>query len=180
MQIVKPTSVNPADYRAAIGHFVTGVTVVTSAGERGPTGMTVNSLTSVSLDPCQLLVCLKRASVTGRSIRESGKFAVCLLNDQQKDIAMRFAKPASERFEGIPHRLDGSGVPIIDGSLASIVCDVEAIHASGDHDIYIGMVRSCTSAGSDPLVFFKGSFDLVGAVQKQERIARSAGCRTGL
>ena len=169
MEGQKQSRVDPDDFRNAMGHFVTGVTIVTSAGHSGPTGMTVNSFTSVSLDPCQLLVCLKRNSSTGISIRESGYFAVCLLSKDQKDLAMKFSKPAAERFHDVSWFESDLGPPIIRGNIANLVCKLHTVHAAGDHDIFIGDVRSCVQAGFDPLVFFRGRFDLIdeGARSRQ-------------
>jgi 3-hydroxy-9,10-secoandrosta-1,3,5(10)-triene-9,17-dione monooxygenase reductase component len=148
--------IDPIAFRSAMGCFLTGVTIVTSAGAQGPTGMTVNSLTSVSLVPCQILVCLKLDSLTGASIRESGRFAVNLLANDQKDLAMRFARPAPNRFEGADYTLDEHGVPLLGGALAHLVCDLDCVHVSGDHDIFIGNVRACGHAAVEPLAFFKG------------------------
>jgi 3-hydroxy-9,10-secoandrosta-1,3,5(10)-triene-9,17-dione monooxygenase reductase component len=148
--------IDPLAFRSAMGCFLTGVTIVTSAGSEGLTGMTVNSLTSVSLNPCQLLICLKTGSVTGTSIRESGRFAVNLLASGQGDLAVRFARPAPDRFEGVGFSLDACGVPILAGALAHLVCELDCVHASGDHDIFIGNVRACTHSADQPLAFHKG------------------------
>lgn len=157
-------AIDPASFRSAMGCFLTGVTIVTSSGADGLTGMTVNSLTSVSLSPCQILVCLKTGSVTGASIRESGRFAVNLLASAQKDLAMRFARPAPDRFADVDYRLDENGAPLLSGALAWLVCDLDCVHASGDHDIFIGNVRACDHAPAEPLAFFKGRMcDFVAA-----------------
>jgi 3-hydroxy-9,10-secoandrosta-1,3,5(10)-triene-9,17-dione monooxygenase reductase component len=149
-------SVDPVSFRSAMGCFLTGVSIVTSAGASGLTGMTVNSLTSVSLSPCQILVCLKTGSVTGASIRESGRFAVNLLTRDQRQVAFRFAQPAHNRFEGVDYVLDESGIPLLNGSLAHLLCELACVHPSGDHDIFIGNVRSCHHAQAEPLAFYKG------------------------
>jgi 3-hydroxy-9,10-secoandrosta-1,3,5(10)-triene-9,17-dione monooxygenase reductase component len=148
--------IDPLEFRSAMGCFLTGVTVVTSAGREAPTGMTVNSLTSVSLVPCQVLVRLKAGSVTGASIRESGRFVVNLLAGDQKDLTMRFARPAPDRFEGVDYELQENGAPLLGGALARLICDLDCVHASGDHEIFIGNVRACDHAPAEPLAFFKG------------------------
>lgn len=150
-------AVEPTAFRSAMGHFVTGVTILTSAGQDGPTGMTVNSLTSVSLHPCQLLVCVKTPSLTGDALRQSRLFAINLLADNQKDLAMRFARPHADRFEGVPYDM-AEGAPLICGSLAHLVCAVDAIHASGDHEIVVGNVLHCQQFARGPLVFYRGGF----------------------
>jgi len=156
--------VDPAHFRATMGCFLTGVTIITSTGRSGPTGMTANSFTSVSLDPCQVLVCIKAKSATGASIRESGRFAVNLLAAGQSDLAWHFAKPADDRFAGIDYALDENGLPLMSGSLAHMICAVNHIHKSGDHDIFIGNVLSCGNGTAQPLAFLRGKMhDYVGA-----------------
>jgi 3-hydroxy-9,10-secoandrosta-1,3,5(10)-triene-9,17-dione monooxygenase reductase component len=150
-------TLDPSTFRAAMGHFLTGVTVVTSSSQNGMFGMTVNSLTSVSLEPCQILVCLKLSSATGQAIRESGRFAVNLLAHDQEHLARRFARPADDRFAEIDYELDSSGIPLLRGSLAHMVCDLDFVHPSGDHEIFIGNVRACQYTSTHPLAFFKGS-----------------------
>jgi flavin reductase (DIM6/NTAB) family NADH-FMN oxidoreductase RutF len=149
-------SLDPDTFRAAMGCFLTGVTIVTSVGGSGMTGLTANSFTSVSLDPCKVLVCIKSRSATGLTIRESAKFAVNFLSAGQGDLAWRFAKPCDDRFAGIDFACDKNGLPLLAGSLAHIVCALDCIHESGDHDIFIGDVLACSSASGKPLAFFRG------------------------
>lgn len=157
-------SVDPSHFRATMGCFLTGVTIITSAGRAGLTGLTANSFTSVSLDPCQVLVCIKAKSATGASMRESGHFAVNLLAAGQSDLAWRFAKPSDDRFAGVDYHLDDHGLPIIQGALAHMLCEVAQIHESGDHDIFIGNVLSCSNGTAQPLAFLRGKMhDYVGA-----------------
>lgn len=152
----KADAVDPAAFRATMGCFLTGVAIITSAGEAGPTGLTANSFTSVSLDPCQVLVCIKARSVTGAAIRWSGRFAVNLLAAGQADLAWRFARPAEDRFAGVDHRLDAHGSPLLTGAIATLGCALDHIHASGDHDIFIGNVLSCENGQAPPLAFLRG------------------------
>ncbi|MDB5644193.1 MAG: flavin reductase [Hyphomicrobiales bacterium] len=149
-------TVDSATFRAAMGCFLTGVTIVTSAGREGLTGLTANSFTSVSLDPCQILVCIKAKSVTGAAIRDCGRFAVNLLAAGQSDLAWRFAKPADDRFAGVAFTQNENGIPLLSGSLAHLVCELDRIHASGDHDILIGNVLACENTLVQPLAFFRG------------------------
>jgi len=149
-------AVDPAAFRATMGCFLTGVTIITSAGEAGPTGLTANSFTSVSLDPCQVLVCVKAKSVTGAAIRQSGRFAVNLLAAGQSDLAWRFARHTDDRFAGVDYRLDAHGLPLLLGAVATLGCALDHVHASGDHDVFIGNVLSCESGPAPPLAFFRG------------------------
>ena len=156
--------IDPTAFRTVMGCFLTGVTIVTSAGRDGMTGLTANSFTSVSMKPCQILVCIKSESATGASIRETGYFAVNLLAAGQDDLAWRFAKPSDDRFAGINYQLDEHGSPLLSGALAHLTCAVDRIHASGDHYIFIGNVLSCESGAAPPLAFLRGKMhDYVGA-----------------
>ena len=150
------TPIDPNTFRAAMGCFLTGVTIVTTVGRRGMAGLTANSFTSVSLDPCKILVCIKSQSATGITIRESLKFAVNFLSAGQGDLASRFAKPFDDRFAGVEYARDENGLPLLTGSLAHIVCALDRIYESGDHDIFIGDVLACASASGKPLAFFQG------------------------
>ena len=151
-----PAPIDPTSFRAAMGCFLTGVTIVTSVGEDGMTGLTANSFTSVSLDPCQILICIKSKSATGATIRESARFAVNFLSAGQGDLAWRFAKPSDNRFAGIDYALEDNGLPLLTGSLAHMVCALDRVHESGDHDIFIGNVLACASGSGRPLAFFRG------------------------
>ncbi|MFC0408815.1 flavin reductase family protein [Roseomonas elaeocarpi] len=146
-------------FRAAMGCFTTGVTIVTSCSTAGPVGMTANSLTSVSLDPSLLLVCLKKGGLTGEAIRAHRSFAINLLAEAQEDLAMRFARPSDNRFGGVEVDWDARGVPLIHGSAAHIVCDLHAVHDAGDHEIFLGqVVSSVHDKAIEPLVFRAGRF----------------------
>lgn len=155
------TTVDPHAYRAAIGHFATGVCVVTCDGPDGPAGLTTNAVTSLSLDPLLLLVCFDNTSRTLPVVRSAGRFAVNLLAADQAELAAVFAskRVASEKFEAVTHEI-AHGVPVLDGALAWIACDVREMLAGGDHTIGIGAVTHVGSredAGA-PLVFFRGAY----------------------
>ncbi len=158
VQVPKFLPAEPMGFRQAMSHFVTGVAVVTSHGADGPFGMTVNSLTSVSLDPCLLLICLKRASATGGIIRSRGSFVVNILGHEQTDIALRFSRPGQDRFKGIDVHYEEGDLPVLGGCLAHLICDLRTIHDGGDHDIVVGEVRAFIQDDGEPLMFGKGSF----------------------
>ena len=150
------SAVDPLLFRSAMGCFLTGVTIVTSADAKSLTGLTANSFTSVSVSPCQVLVCIKSSSMTGAIIRERGLFIVNLLASGQSDLAWRFAKPSDDRFAGLDFILDENGLPHLSGALAHFSCSVDRIHASGDHDVFIGNVHTCQSHAGEPLAFLRG------------------------
>lgn len=145
--------------RDAFGAFMTGVTIVTGADAAGaPVGLTANSFTSVSLDPPLLLVCLSGRSRSLPTIRGAGGFAVNILAENQRDLSNRFARPAENRFEGVPWRRGPVGAPVLDGVCGWFDCRLhDEIHA-GDHVILIGRVGGFGHPGGRPLGYARGDY----------------------
>jgi 3,4-dihydroxy-2-butanone 4-phosphate synthase len=148
--------------REVMGHFATGVSVVTARESGGaPVGTTANAISSVSLDPPLLLACLARSSETLAAIRGAGRFAVNVLTHEQRHHSDRFARKGdavrSHEVEFDDHDM---GVPVLPGSLATIVCEVEAIHPAGDHEIVVGIAHHLEhrEPGARPLLFYRGSY----------------------
>ncbi|MDX6653466.1 MAG: 3,4-dihydroxy 2-butanone 4-phosphate synthase / cyclohydrolase [Solirubrobacterales bacterium] len=148
--------------RNVMGHFATGVSVVTARdGEGAPVGTTANAISSVSLDPPLLLACLARSSETLAAVHESGRFAVNILAAEQRHHSDRFAKKGSavgaHEVEFDDHDL---GVPVLPGALATIACTVEAIYPAGDHEIVVGVAHHLEHREPDakPLLFYRGSY----------------------
>lgn len=148
--------VNPDKFRRTIGKFATGVAVVTSTHQGVHYGMTVSSLTSVSLDPCLLLICPKLGSATGKAIRNSRRFVVNILELKQKELCMRFVGENAKRFEGLSVKFSADGVPLLEGCIAYISCNVQAVHPGGDHEIIVGEVNECLSHPGQPLIYHEG------------------------
>ena len=148
-------------YRSAIGHFATGVAVVTCDGPDGPSGLTTNAVTSLSLDPLLLLVCFDNGSRTLDAVRGAGRFAVNVLRAGQEDLAGVFAskRVQTEKFEAVTHRIEHA-VPVLDDALAWIACDLDQLHPAGDHTIAIGAVTHVWTAEGEaaPLLFYRGAF----------------------
>ena len=146
-------------FRDAIGHFPTGVTVVTASGPDGPAGLTTNAVTSVSLDPLLLLVCFESRSRTLKVVRTSRRFAVNVLRAGDEDLAAVFAskRVARGKFADVTHT-EAHGVPVLDGALAWIAWELPSCAPAGDHEIRIGEVLG-TGPGQagDPLVFYRGA-----------------------
>lgn len=145
-------------FRRTMGAFATGVAVLTTHWQGSNYGMTVNSLTSLSLDPCLLLVCVVKGSVTGQAIAERRAFGISLLANDQQDVSSRFVGPVPDRFKGFDFITSENGVPLVPGALAHFDCSVYDIHEGGDHDIVIGHVDSCHAHHGDPLLFFRGGY----------------------
>jgi 3-hydroxy-9,10-secoandrosta-1,3,5(10)-triene-9,17-dione monooxygenase reductase component len=148
---------DPARFRSIMGAFATGVAVVTTAWSDELFGATINSLTSVSLQPCMLLFCTSKGSATGIAIRKRGLFAVNILGQHQSELSARFTGKQN-RFEDTAVALSADGLPLLDGAAAQLCCRVTATHTAGDHDIILGEVFSGDEVACRPLVFHKGTY----------------------
>lgn len=148
------------NYRHLMSHWPTGVSLVTTWAPDGPRGCTANAVTSLSLDPPLLLVCFDRASRTLRSVQESKRFCVNVLTCDQEELARKFALKETEltRFDGLKYRTE-DGVPVLEGSLAHVVCRVESELAGGDHVIVLGEpLEGRMDECAAPLIFFRGTY----------------------
>jgi flavin reductase (DIM6/NTAB) family NADH-FMN oxidoreductase RutF len=146
-------------YRAAIAHFPTGVAVVTSAGEAGPAGLTTNAVSSLSLEPLLMVVCLDRASRTLEVVRDSRRLAVNVLAADQHGLAHTFAGKAShaEKFRDVGWQ-EVDAVPVLDSVVAWFTGEVTELLPGGDHLIAVVAVASFDAAGGDPLVFHTSGY----------------------
>ncbi|WP_222870325.1 flavin reductase family protein [Actinomadura decatromicini] len=152
------TTPEEREFREAMSSFPTGVTVVTTFHEGVPYGMTLNALTSVSLDPRLLLVCLASTSRTARAVIGRGMFRVNLLAENQAAVSREFARRGADHFAGGDCSLDEHHLPELPGALGSIVCEVDTVHRGGDHEIVIGRVLSCQVRPGSPLLFYGGGY----------------------
>ena len=153
-------TVAPQRFRAVMGHFTTGVTVVTASSELGPVGMTANAVCSLSLDPLLLLVCFANEARTLPLVSETKRFGVNVLAAGQEELARLFASklPEEEKFGGVQHSVH-DGIPVIDGVLAWVGCTLQELIPGGDHTIGIGAVTAAeASAGAEPLVWYRGEY----------------------
>jgi flavin reductase (DIM6/NTAB) family NADH-FMN oxidoreductase RutF len=151
--------VEPAHFRAVMGNFVTGVTVITAEGPAGPVGMTANAVASLSLDPLLLLVAFDNSARTLAVVRDRERFGVNVLAADQADLARLFASKAPEdaKFAGVAHTMH-EGIPVIDGALAWVGCRLERLVGGGDHTIGIGAVESAEAGEGSPLLWFRGAY----------------------
>jgi flavin reductase (DIM6/NTAB) family NADH-FMN oxidoreductase RutF len=156
-----------ADFRHAIGHFATGVTIVTSVGIDGePVGTTANAVSSLSLDPPLILVCFDRSSQTLEAVLAHGAFAVNVLGARQQHLSANFARGGlAAAWDGVRHRQGQTGSPRLEDVIASLECTVEHRLGGGDHEIIVGRVREVETSGDDaaPLVFWRGSYASFGS-----------------
>lgn len=164
------STVDAERYRRAMGRFATGVAVVTCHSPSGPAGLTTNALTSLSLHPMLLLVCFDNGSRTLPVLRESGRFAVNVLAAEQAELAAVFAskRVAEEKFEMVTHEV-AHGVPVLDGALAWLACDLRELLPGGDHTIGIGEVTHLDERPGEPLVFYDGSYATLKEASRARR-----------
>lgn len=160
--------VTPDAFRHVMGHFVTGVTVVTTwdPGAPGgaavqPAGITVNALSSVSLDPALVMVALDRRRFITPMVRATGRYAVNFLGAGQQALSDCFAhakvSPGREEFCGAAWHAGETGLPLLDGAMASLECTVSEVFSAGDHDLFIGRVdlMSLDPGHDDPLIYYR-------------------------
>lgn len=148
---------DPAEQRRIMGTFATGVTVVTTSGEPN-TGLTANSVTSLSLDPPLVLVAVDKKAGSHQAFQDSKCFAVNILTDKQHDISNRFATPGPKDFSDLDIKTAETGSPIIADSLGWVDCKLVEVLAGGDHDIFIGKIVAGELNGGDPLLYFAGKY----------------------
>ena len=150
----------PVDFRRLMGFWATGVSVITAQGDEGPAGATANALSSLSLEPPLALVCFDLSSRTLAAVRESERFCINMLSAGQEDVSRLFAtkKSQEEKFAEIDHHLV-QGVPVIDNSLAYLVCGLDSELRRGDHVIAIGQVlESGVDKDASPLIFYRAEY----------------------
>ncbi len=153
-------SVEPSDFRNALGCFATGVTVVTAVGPRGELiGITINSFNSVSLDPPLVLFSLNRRAYSMGAFLSTQAFAVNILRAGQEAISERFARSLEDKWSGVEHEAWDSGCPILTGALASFECKIRHTYHGGDHVIFVGEVtRQHHDPDGQPLLYHRGKY----------------------
>jgi flavin reductase (DIM6/NTAB) family NADH-FMN oxidoreductase RutF len=154
------TGHDPRTLRDALGCFATGVTVVTCVDDQGrPAGLTVNSFTSVSLDPPLLLVCLHKMAASTAALTIASHFAINVLHTGQQPASITFSTRVEDRFGSTPWSCGEAGPPILKDSLCVFECERYGLHDAGDHHILVGqVVKASFDASLDPLLFFRGSY----------------------
>jgi flavin reductase (DIM6/NTAB) family NADH-FMN oxidoreductase RutF len=153
-------------FRQVLGNWATGVTIVATEGRDGkPYGLTVSSFTSVSLDPPLILVCLDNRISGLQAFKDSGKFGVSVLTDDQSDLSTLFARKDTERPAEL-YFTGTTGVPLIKGALVTLECETRAIHEAGDHQIFVAEVRAAETGeareGKKPLLYCRGKYARLG------------------
>lgn len=156
-EILDPTAEGGRAFRAALGRYATGVTVITATTPEGPIGMTANSFTSLSLDPPLVLWCPATGSARYAAFAAARHYAIHVLAADQIDLCRRFAREGRD-FAGIPMEPSPEGAPALPGCLARFDCAAEAAHPGGDHAILVGRVLRVATRPGDPLLFWGGRY----------------------
>jgi flavin reductase (DIM6/NTAB) family NADH-FMN oxidoreductase RutF len=150
--------VDDAQFKLAMSHFASGVTIVTTEAEGQRYGMTVAAFSSLSLHPPLVLVCVEKSVKTHEAIASAGKFGVSILGDTQADVSNRFASRIEDKFAGVEVVRGETGVPLIGGAITTIECELREQLAGGDHSIFVGEVVAITTAEGAPLLYFRSGY----------------------
>ena len=159
-------AIEPLRFRAALGHYASGITVVTTHIDGEPIGFTCQSFHSVSMSPPLVSFSVMSNSASYPKIRQAGRFAVNILSDAQVEVSNQFARRGTDKWRGIDWKESPLGNPLIAGSLHWIDCEIHAEYAAGDHVIVIGEVKALNlqeAAATQPLLYFKGQYRNIAA-----------------
>ena len=142
-----------------MGHFATGVTVVTTKYKAGmPFGLTAKAFASLSLDPPLVLICIDKGAYCYSCFNESKLFAVNVLSAEQEETSRRFATKRIEKFAGIRWHPSENGIALLDGAISHIECKIVRSYDGGYHTVHVGEITRATTTGDRPLIFFKGKY----------------------
>ncbi|WP_327299707.1 flavin reductase family protein [Streptomyces sp. NBC_01197] len=152
--------VDPGEFRRVLGHFASGVTVITAHDDEGPAGFACQSFASLSLDPPLVAFMVARTSTTWPRIAQAGSFCVNILGADQGGLCRAFAVSGADKFSGVAHEpAPATGSPLLTGVPAWIDCRIHAVHTGGDHLIVVGRVETLGGATEgEPLLFHRGAF----------------------
>jgi flavin reductase (DIM6/NTAB) family NADH-FMN oxidoreductase RutF len=152
-------AIDETRFRHTMGHLVTGVSVVAVASDSGPAlGMTAGSVTSLSLEPPMLLVCVDHSAEIHDRLVGAPRFAISVLAADQRDLAVRFATSGEQSFQGLDVGLSPSGLPTIRGAIARLECRREAVYSGGDHSIVTGVIEWTETSPGKPLCHFRSGY----------------------
>jgi len=151
-------SFDPQAFRHVVGHLMSGVSVLTTAADGKRFGMTASSVTSLSMDPPMMLICINKAAPTSAAVSASGCFAVNVLGRDGSDLARQFATPGEDKFRGVALHQGVTDAPLLTDALARIECRVVEEVTGGTHTIFLGHVLAADAGAGEPLAYFRGSF----------------------
>jgi flavin reductase (DIM6/NTAB) family NADH-FMN oxidoreductase RutF len=152
-------TLDPDGFRAVLGRFASGVTVVTAVDGTGRDhGITVSAFCSLSLQPPLILVCIDHTSSMYEVLQTAKYFAVNMLAASQEALSRRFSGKDPNRFDGIGYSRGSTGVALLDDTLAALECRVHSRHEEGDHTIFIGLVEAAQARSERPLLYYRGGY----------------------
>jgi 3-hydroxy-9,10-secoandrosta-1,3,5(10)-triene-9,17-dione monooxygenase reductase component len=151
-------SVEQGEFRSVLGHFASGVVIVTATHDGDPVGMTCQSFFSLSLDPPLVAMAPGRSSTSWPRLAASGSLCANVLADDQEALARTFAVSGADKFAGVGWSPAGGGVPHLHGALAWIDCSVQDVHDAGDHLLVVALVTGVETGPGRPLLFYRGGF----------------------
>jgi 3-hydroxy-9,10-secoandrosta-1,3,5(10)-triene-9,17-dione monooxygenase reductase component len=152
------SGLDQARFREVLGHFATGVTIVTASEDGEPVGFSCQSFSALSLDPPMVILAPAKSSTSWPRIAEAGAFAVNILAEHQESICLNFAVSGGDKFDGVAWTAGTTGAPLIKGSLATIECTLGAIYEGGDHELVTGHVVAMEVGSGSPLLFYRSGF----------------------
>ncbi len=151
--------INRDEFRAALGRFASGVTVITTVDAAGHKhGITVSAFCSVSLAPPLILICIDKNTGSHHAFEQNEFFAVNILREDQQNYSDRFASHLDDKFDGIAFTENEHGIPVLKDVLVNLECRRVNAHDNGDHTIYVGEIERSTIGDGNPLVYFHGSY----------------------
>jgi flavin reductase (DIM6/NTAB) family NADH-FMN oxidoreductase RutF len=151
-------TIDQGTFRAVLGHFASGVVLVTGTDEGAPAGLTCQSFFSLSLEPPLIAIAPGKSSTSWPKIAKTGTFCVNILSTEQEAVAWTFSQSGVDKFSGVGWSPAGNGAPRLHGSLAWIDCRVEETHDAGDHFLVVGRVEALEMGEGQPLLFYRGGF----------------------
>ncbi|NHC41513.1 flavin reductase family protein [Bacillus sp. MM2020_1] len=150
--------VSQEQFKQVIGHFASGVSIITVRNNGVDFGITASAVCSVSVDPPMLLVCINKNTGTCHAISAAESFTVNIVNDTQKELALRFARANTDKFAGVDFSYGELGNPVLSQTLATLECRVVEEVAGGTHSVFLSEVLKANGADGDPLVYYRGKF----------------------
>lgn len=164
-------SITAEEFRRACGLWATGVSIVTTTDLQGvPYGLTMSAVSSLSLDPSMLLICVDKGSDTLAPLLESRVFCVNILSREQQALSNRFAKKGQDKFDGVSYSITASGAPVLAETLVSVVCELRDVYDGGDHKICCGEVETIVANPSvevEPLLYYGGRYGVLDKARAQ-------------
>jgi flavin reductase (DIM6/NTAB) family NADH-FMN oxidoreductase RutF len=168
VELSTPRTVDQKVFRDVVGRFTSGVTIVTTAVDGRRFGTTASAMSSLSMEPPMLLICLNKSSETGAAVLDSGRFAVNILAEAQEHLAGQFAVKGQDKFSGVGVRDGITGSPLIQGTLATLECRTVETVTGGTHTVFLAEVVAAAGSELEPLTYFRGAFGRLERAKEAE------------